>query len=142
MAVVADSGGIYGLYDASDKHHAALEDAFDVERGAVIIPMVILAEIDYLMRVKLGTKAALHFLADLKGGVFTLEPFTMADLVRCRKILEDYHDLDLGLCDAAVMATAERLGIFRILTVDERHFRAVRNSKGAPFTLLPADTRR
>lgn len=91
------------------------------------------------MRAKLGMKAALHFLSDLTDGVFTLEPFTAADLIRCRKILKDYHDLDLGLCDAAVMATAERLGILRILTVDERHFRAVRNSKGLPFTLLPAD---
>jgi predicted nucleic acid-binding protein len=141
MALIADSGGIYGLYDASDRNHAALEAAFDVEPGAVIIPSAILGEIDYLLRAKLGMKAALHFLSDLTGGVFALEPFTAADLVRCLKVLEDHHDLNLGLCDAAVMATAERLGVSRILTVDERHFRAVRNSKGLPFTLLPADAR-
>jgi predicted nucleic acid-binding protein len=37
------------------------------------------------------------------------------------------------------MATAERLGIRRILTVDERHFRVVRSADGKPFQLLPAD---
>jgi predicted nucleic acid-binding protein len=43
------------------------------------------------------------------------------------------------LADASVIATAERLGTRRILTVDERHFRVVRASDGKPFILLPAD---
>ena len=54
-------------------------------------------------------------------------------------IVANYRDLDLGLADAAVIATAERLGVNRILTVDERDFRAVRAADGKPFTLLPAD---
>src|SRR5260370_5529039 len=140
MALVAYSGGVYGLYDAGDRNHAALETAFDLESGAVIVSAAILSEIDYLLRAKLGTDAALHFLSDLAYGVFTLEPFTAADLVRCRKILEQYLDLGLGLCDATVMATAERLGTTRILTVDQRHFRAVRNSQRPPLTVLPQHT--
>jgi hypothetical protein len=32
-------------------------------------------------------------------------------------------------------------GFAKLFTVDERHFRAVRNSKGLPFTLLSADAR-
>ena len=50
-----------------------------------------------------------------------------------------YADLDLGLCDAAVVAVAERLKIKRILTVDERDFRAVRAANGEAFVLVPAD---
>jgi predicted nucleic acid-binding protein len=41
--------------------------------------------------------------------------------------------------DASVIATAERLGTLRILTLDERDFRAVRSQSGQPFVLLPAD---
>ena len=67
-----------------------------------------------------------------------LEPFTATDLNRCRELIAAYRDFDLGLADTAVMATAERLGISNILTVDERHFRAVRPRSG-PFILLPAD---
>lgn len=37
------------------------------------------------------------------------------------------------------MASAERLGILRIFTADERNFRAVRPKKGKHFVLLPAD---
>jgi predicted nucleic acid-binding protein len=139
MALIADSGGVYGLYDASDRNHPALEKAFNSESGAVIVSAAILGEIDYLLRARLKTDAALHFLSDLADGVFALEAFTAADLVRSRKILDQYRDLDFGLCDAAVMATADRIGTTRILTVDERHFRVVRNIKGVPFYLLPAD---
>ena len=61
---------------------------------------------------------------------------------RCRALLEHYADLKLGLCDAAVIATAERLGIDRILTVAERDFRVIRSSEGKPFRLLPANHKR
>lgn len=108
------------------------------ERGFIIVPMTILAEIDYLLREFLGVDAELAFLDGVIGGAYTLEPLTTTDLSRCRELIATYHDLDLGLADAAVIATAERLGIQNILTVDERDFRAVRPKKGS-FTLLPAD---
>jgi hypothetical protein len=38
-----------------------------------------------------------------------------------------------------VVATAERLDVYRILTVDLRDFRVIRSRAGKPFTLLPAD---
>jgi hypothetical protein len=63
-------------------------------------------------------------------------------LQRCAALLTKYSDLDLGLCDAAVVTVAERLGTDRILTVDERDFRAIRSARGKPFRLLPADLRK
>jgi hypothetical protein len=33
MALIADSGGIYGLYDASEKKHKAIRAAFDADPG-------------------------------------------------------------------------------------------------------------
>ena len=50
-----------------------------------------------------------------------------------------YVDLNLGLADLSVAVIAQRLGTRRILTFDERHFRAVRPLQGGVFTLLPAD---
>jgi predicted nucleic acid-binding protein len=43
------------------------------------------------------------------------------------------------LADVAVVATAERMGVQRILTVDERDFRVMRPKKGMTFVLLPSD---
>jgi predicted nucleic acid-binding protein len=65
---------------------------------------------------------------------------TSADINRCRELIAIYRDLDLGLVDSAVIATAERLDVRRVLTVDEPDFRAVR-AKGGTLTLLPADRR-
>lgn len=139
MALIADSGAIYAIYDARDRHHATVASVVGQERGVILIPTVILAEIDYLLRVRLGARSVDRFLEGISVGGFSLESFTSQDLARGRALLEKYADLDIGLADAAVIATAERLGVRRILTVDERHFRAVRDSDGKPFTLLPSD---
>jgi len=139
MALVADSGAIYALYDARDRHHSAVVGLLAREDETIILPAAILAEIDYLLRVRLGNRAVLRFLEGIQVGGYVLEPLTPADVNRCISLVRTYANLNLGVADAAVIATAERLGIARILTVDERHFRAIRSNKGAPFVLLPAD---
>jgi predicted nucleic acid-binding protein len=139
MALIADSGAIYGLHDRRDRHHRALRKAIEQETGPILISQAILSEIDCLLRAKLGTNAEIDFLDDIIASIFTLVPFTAIDVIRSRDLVVTYRDLDLGLADAAVIATAERLGVRRILTVDERDFRAVRGADGKPFRLLPAD---
>ncbi len=138
MTLVADSGALYALYDADDAHHAGVREVIDGEQGAIILPMVMLGELDYLLRELLGMDAELDFLDAIATGGYTLEPLAPSDLERCRELIKGYRDLDLGLVDAAVIATAERLGVRDILTVDERDFRAVHPRRG-PFRLLPAD---
>lgn len=139
MAIVADSGGIYGLYDRGDSAHLALRAAIEQEPDEIVISSVSLGEIDYLLRARLGNRALLQFIADVESSAFRIEPVTAEDLSYCGRLLHKYADLDLGLCDAAVIATADRLGINRILTVDERDFRIMRTLRGKPFRLLPAD---
>lgn len=142
VPVVVDSGALYALYDADDRHHAAVRAVIDEHRGPLIVPVALLAEIDYLLLEFLGVDAELDFLASLEAGAFSLEPFTGADLERVRELIATYRDLDLGLADAAVVATAERLRVRHLLTVDERDFRAVAPAGGQPFVLLPADAGR
>ena len=139
MTLVADSGALYALYDADDRHHEAVSAALAAARGPVVVPAVLLSEADYLLREFLGIDAELDFLASLESGAFLVEPPTQADVARIRELVEQYRDLDLGLADAAVVATAERLRVRTILTVDERDFRAVRHRDGTAFTLWPAD---
>ena len=114
------------------------------EDGPIIVPVARLfdekrAELDYLLRVKLGITAEIRLLQGIVKGSLTLEGFTVQDAARCGELIEQYHDLDLGLADASVIATAERLEVYRILTVDERDFRTVRTKRGIPLVLLPSD---
>ncbi len=139
MALIADTGAIYSLYDAEDAYHDAVSEVVDGDPGPILVPMALLAEIDYLLREHLGVRAELDFLDSLKSGALGLEPLTPEDLKRCRELVSRYRDMELGLADAAVVATAERRGIYRLLTLDQRHFRVVRSKSGKPFTILPAD---
>jgi uncharacterized protein len=139
MAIVGDSGAIYAVYDRRDEAHAAVRRAVESISETILIPSVVLTEIDYLLRVRIGVAASLQFLRDLADGAFQVEAVGVTDLKRCTDLISKYADLDLGLCDAAVVAVAERLRIKRLLTVDERDFRAVPMASGEAFTLLPAD---
>jgi predicted nucleic acid-binding protein len=98
------------------------------------------AEVDYLLGRRLGRSARLAFLDDLAAGRFrvaSLEPEdhkVVADLERC------YDDLDVGLADLSVLVVARRFRTRRILTFDQRHFRALRPLDGGRFTIFPADS--
>lgn len=138
MTVIADSGALYALYDSDDANHDRVRKVLESTAETIIIPAAILSELDYLLREFLGVPAELDFLDGLLAGYYTLEPFSEEDFHRCRELADQYRDLNIGLADASVMAVAERLNVYRILTVDERHFRAVKPRKGS-FHLLPAD---
>ncbi|MBI3682898.1 MAG: PIN domain-containing protein [Acidobacteria bacterium] len=139
MGLVADTSAIVAAYDADDRHHLAVRTVLESESGPIVVPSVILAEIDYMLRRFLGIDAELDFLAALQSGSFTVEPFTIEDLTRSLSLIERHRSADLGLADAAVAAIAERLRIRRILTLDERDFRMMRTRRGEPFVILPAD---
>jgi uncharacterized protein len=139
MALICDTGGVYALYDADDTHHATARAVVEVEPGPLYLPVVLLVEIDYLLTTRLGVDAALDFVQSIEGGAFALVALDPTDLARCRELIVQYRDLSLGLADASVVATAERLNVGRLLTVDQRHFRAVRPRGLGHFTLLPAD---
>jgi predicted nucleic acid-binding protein len=138
VSLVADTGGLYASYDKDDAHHAAVRTIVREETGPILVPAAVLGELDYLLREFPGIDAELDLLDGLSSGALSLEPMTTVDVERCRELIATYRDLDLGLVDSAVIATAERLDVRRVLTVDERDFRAVR-PKGEALTLLPAD---
>lgn len=139
MAVVCDTGAIYALYDADDAHHLAVKAVVETEPGPLFLPVVLLAEIDYLLNERLGVDATLDFLGSLDTQAFTLTDLTAEDLIRCRELIQRYRDLPLGLADASVIAVAERLRIQRLVTLDQRHFRVVKPSIFDHFIVLPAD---
>lgn len=95
MALIADSGGLYALYDSRDKNHRSVREVVRAETGPIILPVAILSELDYLLRVKLGIKAEIRLLEGIVKGALTLEGFTTDDAARCGELIEQYHDLDL-----------------------------------------------
>lgn len=139
MALICDTSGIYALYDAQDAAHGSVSAIVEAEMGPLFLPVIFLAEIDYLLQLRLGGDAALEFLEAVEKGDFEVVPITRSDLERCRDLALQYRDLKLGLADSTIVATAERLGVYRLLTLDHRHFRAVTPRHFSHFTLYPVD---
>jgi predicted nucleic acid-binding protein len=103
----------------------------------LIVPALVLAELDYWCARRLSPDAWLIFLDDVLAGAYRVEPPTPADLARCRDLQAQYRDLALGVVDASVVALAERLEEPKVATLDQRHFRAVRPTHVAALDLLP-----
>jgi predicted nucleic acid-binding protein len=68
-----------------------------------------------------------------------LEPFDADAVGEANRVIGRYRDLAIGLADASIAVLATRYGVRDVLTLDERHFRAMRGPGGRPFRLLPAD---
>jgi len=135
--IVADTGAILALLDNGDRHHARIRELYEERPADWLLPWAILPEVDYLLGSEIGAAAQAAFLEDLSDGAFTVEYGRDGDLSRAQAISRKYRALNLGLVDAVVMATAERLRADAIATLDLRHFGAVKIA-GSP-RLLPRD---
>ncbi|MDE3077164.1 MAG: PIN domain-containing protein [Chloroflexota bacterium] len=104
----------------------------------LVVPALVLVEVDYWCRRRGGgPEAFARLAADLAAGAYRLESLDEADLVRAADLEVTYGDLDLGLVDASVIATCERLGQEAVLTLDRRDFSVVRPRHCAALRLLP-----
>jgi predicted nucleic acid-binding protein len=137
--ILLDTSGLLAAIDASERHHPAAAKALRAAEAPRLLSPFVLAELDYLLGQRVGTAAARALLAEVSGGSYQLEPFDASDVAKANVHLDRYGDLALGLADASILVLAERHDVSDILTLDERHFRAVRRTAGQGFRLLPAD---
>lgn len=98
------------------------------------------AEIDYLLGRRLGPRARRAFLEDLAARRYESPGLDGRDYAEALDLDRRYADLDVGLADLSVVVLARKLGTRRLLTFDERHFRALRPLQGGTFTIFPADS--
>lgn len=128
---------MYAYVDADDRHHAESLDLLLHHPGPLVVPVLVITEVAYLIGSRLGSDAEVRFLGDLAAGDFAIEPVMAGDWLRIAELVSRYRDLPLGTVDSSVVATAERLRITRIATLDRRHFSIVRPNHTDSFELLP-----
>jgi uncharacterized protein len=128
---------LYAYVDADDRHHRASRELLRTHPGPLVVPILVITEVAYLIETRLGTDPEVRFLGDLASGVFAIESVQPADWLRIAELASRYRNLQLGMVDASVVATAERMGITEVATVDHRHFGVVRPRHVSAFTLLP-----
>ncbi len=136
--ILVDTSGLLANYDRSDRHHDAVVRALEQPQRRILSPFV-LAELDYLVERIAGQRAELAVLDDVVRGVYELQAFDSAAVDAASVVLRRYANLRLGLADASIVVLAERYACYDVLTLDQRHFRAVVGSSRQPFRILPLD---
>jgi predicted nucleic acid-binding protein len=137
--IILDTSGLLAATDGAERTHRRAAAALRASEPPRCLSPFVLAELDYLLTTRVSRVAARRLLDEVAGGAYRLEEFVAADVTQALGILDRYRDLNLGLADASLLVLAERYETRDILTLDERHFRAVRDSRGRPFRILPAD---
>jgi hypothetical protein len=99
----------------------------------------VLADLDYLLAAEVGAEAEASLLDEVARGVYRLETFSASEVATSLEIIKRYRDLEIGLADASIVVLAHKYGVRDILTLDERHFRALRTLDRKMFRLPPTD---
>jgi predicted nucleic acid-binding protein len=137
MALILDTGPLLAAVDAADQDHLSCAALIAEADEDLVVPSLVLAELDYWCMRRLSTDAWLVFLDDVIAGAYRIEEPSATDLARCRELQDRYRDLTLGVVDASIIALAERLNEPRVATLDHRHFLTVRPAHVAAFELVP-----
>jgi hypothetical protein len=140
VTVVIDAAPLVAFGDANDPHFTRIDQLLRTISGPLIIPAPVTAEVDYLLGQRVGRGPRRNFIADLAAGRFTAACLEREDYATIGELEARYADLELGLADWALVVIANRYKTNRIVSFDERHFRAVTPLQGGAFTILPSDS--
>lgn len=137
--ILIDSSGLLAAIDSSERDHAAAARALNAADPPFLLSPFVLAELDYFLQKRVGSGAEVALLQQVADGAYQLEPIGQDDVAAALEIMDRYRDINLGLADASIVVLAERHSVQDVLTLDERHFRAVRTRGNLSFRILPAD---
>lgn len=134
-AVLVDAGPLVALLDRSDHHHRAVAAALEQIEDRLVSVWPVLVEAMYLLSFDWRAQKALWEMLEI--GAVELLPLEEADIPEMKSLMEKYRDLPMDVADAALVRVADREGIRRVLTLDQRDFNVYRLSRKGRFTLLP-----
>lgn len=126
--VIADTGGLLHALARTPDGKASFPEYQKVltSAAAVIVPGLVLAEVDYFLR---GDRKAMRkLIAEIFDPAtrYEYEIPLPTDIARALELDARFAELGLGLVDGTVAAVAERRQIYRVLTTDRRDFTALR----------------
>jgi uncharacterized protein len=137
--IICDTSGLVAAYSATDSRSRHVTKLLSSESGQLIVSPFVLAELDYLIQTRAGVRDELKMLADVANGLYTLAELDRFDVAQAAAVVDRYRKMKIGLTDASLVVLAAKYGTTRLLTFDERHFRAIRPLASGAFTILPAD---
>lgn len=132
---IVDAGPLIAAVDPDDPNHRQVVQVLGTPGLRLVIPALVVAEVTYFVGQRHGAAVEAAFLSGLQASDVRLP--TPDEWLRIAELVTRYRDFPLGGTDASVVALAERLATELIVTLDRRHFAAVRPRHVPAFRLLP-----
>ncbi len=134
-AIIVDSSVLIEGALQGRPHHAAVAAALRRFSRRLVIPSLCIAETCHLLERAAGWQTEAAFLDS--AATLVVVPVEPEDLRRSAELVRQFHSFPLGGVDASIVALAERLDTDTIMTLDHRHFRAIKPRHCEFFHLLP-----
>lgn len=135
LLAVVDASALYAAANQNDQDHDRTVEVLSRGDLHLVVPATAICEATYMVGTRLGSLAEAAFLRGLAS--VEIEGPTDRDLERMAELVETYADFPLGGSDAAVIALAERVGTEVVISLDRRHFAAVKPKHCPALNLLP-----
>ena len=138
--ILLDTSGILAALFPDQNRHRECAQALLIASPPLIISPFVLAEAGFLIQKFGGVDAEILFLGEIGRRAYELATFNEDDVEDARRIVTKYRTLGIGLADASIAVLSARYDTVDVLTLDERHFRAIRPAPRKNFRLFPADS--
>jgi len=135
LIAIVDAGPLVAAANTDDPDHERVLAVLESQALTLVVPALAVAEALYFIAERMGPQAEAAFLRGLAS--VDVEAPAPEDWERMAELVEQYADFPLGGTDASVVALAERLGTDVVITLDRRHFGAIRPRHCETFRLLP-----
>jgi uncharacterized protein len=138
--IIADTGFWLALANRKDHHHDRAQKYLASLDEPLVTTWPVVTETCYLLLDRLGPVSQQSYLRSFAGGAFDVFDLRREDAPRIGNLMAKYSALPMDLADASLVVLAEHLGHGRILSTDQRDFRAYRWKQHRPFENLLFDS--
>jgi predicted nucleic acid-binding protein len=122
--ILVDAGPLVALVDSDDQHHQKCVAALREIKEPLATVWPALTEALYLLTdLPAGQEAVWESI--LRGAIGIL-PLDAEGVPRIRELMRKYRDRGMDLADAALIHAAEREGVRKFFTVDQKDFAVYR----------------
>lgn len=135
LIAIVDSGPLLAVANSADPDHEGCLALLEDTRHHLVIPALCVAEVSFILGTRHGPGVEAMFLRGLQD--FDVRGPSREEWPRISELVAEYADFPLGGTDASVVSLAETVETELIITLDKRHFSAVRPRHCTSFTLTP-----
>ena len=136
--IIVDTSALLAMHDTREKSHLELRKIAQSRKQELIVSPYVVAEFDYMISKANSSDFSLRALNNLLIAPFELVQLTTEDFIKATEVMEKYQDLSIGVTDASLIALAARFETSKIMTLDRRHFSAMKLLSGKPVQVIPS----